>query len=267
MSRNFEVLYRMGQEQDAIAAESSVDVTALLDVRATHTSEDKASRPADAFLDFKATHTSERKASSPADAEILRLVQVLFLSSPNAPRCVLFCGVGTGAGGGNVCMAAAKALSSEVSSRVCLVDAKIVGASPQRPSELDESILPSSKSLEQRGFVAQQIGSNLWFVSVESVGAVGVPNRSTLQMCSGFLELRKEFGYLLIEAPPLGNENIASVLGQVTDGVVLVLEANATRRVTARNAKQILETANVRLLGTVLNNRTFPIPEKLYRRL
>jgi protein-tyrosine kinase len=48
---------------------------------------------------------------------------------------------------------------------------------------------------------------------------------------------------------------------------VLVLEANSTRRVAARKAKQALEAANVRVLGTVLNNRTFPIPEKIYRLL
>jgi len=49
--------------------------------------------------------------------------------------------------------------------------------------------------------------------------------------------------------------------------VVLVLEANATRRVAALSAKEALEAAGVRLLGTVLNDRTFPIPEKLYRKL
>ena len=53
----------------------------------------------------------------------------------------------------------------------------------------------------------------------------------------------------------------------VSDGVVLVLEANSTRRVAARKAQQAVEAANVRVLGTVLNNRTFPIPEKIYRLL
>jgi Mrp family chromosome partitioning ATPase len=48
---------------------------------------------------------------------------------------------------------------------------------------------------------------------------------------------------------------------------VLVLEANSTRRVAARKAKQALEASSVRVLGTVLNNRTFPIPEKIYRML
>jgi Mrp family chromosome partitioning ATPase len=47
----------------------------------------------------------------------------------------------------------------------------------------------------------------------------------------------------------------------------LVIEANSTRRETTRKAKESLEAANVRLLGAVLNKRTFPIPEVFYRKL
>jgi Mrp family chromosome partitioning ATPase len=57
------------------------------------------------------------------------------------------------------------------------------------------------------------------------------------------------------------------LLSRWTDGVVLVLEANATRRDAARRVKEILNAANVSVLGVVLNNRTFPIPDVLYRRL
>ena len=53
----------------------------------------------------------------------------------------------------------------------------------------------------------------------------------------------------------------------MADGVVLVIEANSTRREAARMAKETFESANVKLLGAILNNRTFPIPESLYRKL
>jgi len=53
----------------------------------------------------------------------------------------------------------------------------------------------------------------------------------------------------------------------VTDAAILVVEANETLRIAARKAKETLEAANVRLLGTVLHNRTFPIPEQLYQKL
>jgi len=40
-----------------------------------------------------------------------------------------------------------------------------------------------------------------------------------------------------------------------------------TRRETARTAKEDLTAANVKILGAVLNNHTFSIPENLYKRL
>ena len=52
----------------------------------------------------------------------------------------------------------------------------------------------------------------------------------------------------------------------MTDGVILGLEAGATRRETAGQTKAHLDAAGVRLLGVVLNKRTFPVPEALYRR-
>jgi Mrp family chromosome partitioning ATPase len=61
--------------------------------------------------------------------------------------------------------------------------------------------------------------------------------------------------------------NDAIVLGGQTDGVVLMLKANSSRRESARKAVQELHAANVRTLGAVLNQRTFPIPERLYKRL
>jgi len=57
------------------------------------------------------------------------------------------------------------------------------------------------------------------------------------------------------------------VMGASTDGLVLVLKANSSRRETARGAIHDLRTAKVRVLGAVLNQRTFPIPQSIYDRL
>jgi len=46
-----------------------------------------------------------------------------------------------------------------------------------------------------------------------------------------------------------------------------VLEANATRRESALRIAETLRATQIRVLGAVLNKRTFPIPEGLYNRL
>ena len=80
-------------------------------------------------------------------------------------------------------------------------------------------------------------------------------------------ELRAEFDYVLIDAAALTDAIDAVVLGSGADGVVLVLKANTSRRESARKATQELQNARVRVLGAVLNQRTFPIPDSIYKKL
>jgi Mrp family chromosome partitioning ATPase len=80
-------------------------------------------------------------------------------------------------------------------------------------------------------------------------------------------ELRSEFDYLLIDAPPLNSYADGMIFGRLADGVVLVLEANTTRREAALRVTESLRAMKIPVLGAVLNNRTFPIPEAVYKRL
>jgi hypothetical protein len=80
-------------------------------------------------------------------------------------------------------------------------------------------------------------------------------------------ELRNEFEYAVIHGAAAGISSEAEVLGRLADGIILVLEAHSTRRATARKIKQTLEGAQARILGTVLSERRFPIPDRIYQRL
>ena len=52
------------------------------------------------------------------------------------------------------------------------------------------------------------------------------------------------------------------VISRLTDGVVLVLEGDKTRRAAAEEAASSLHLASIPLLGAVLNKRKSLIPEK-----
>jgi Mrp family chromosome partitioning ATPase len=94
------------------------------------------------------------------------------------------------------------------------------------------------------------------------------PRLASLERFQALIDdLRKDFTYILIDAPPLSEYADASLFAQMADGLVMVLEANDTRRETAQKAKGILDASGVPVIGAVLNNRTYPIPEPLYRRL
>lgn len=59
---------------------------------------------------------------------------------------------------------------------------------------------------------------------------------------------------ILFDAPPILAVTDATVLGAKVDGVLLVVSAGKTRRDYAQRAKQILQTANVHIIGVALTN-------------
>jgi Mrp family chromosome partitioning ATPase len=80
-------------------------------------------------------------------------------------------------------------------------------------------------------------------------------------------ELRREFDFVIIDAPPVSRYADAIPLAKLSDGVVLVIAAESTRREAARTAVVNLRSERIQVLGAVLNKRTFPIPSMIYDRL
>lgn len=249
MSRTFEVLGRMEQDRELFRVPSVI----------------KALPATGSATDSK---ISVSNLEAFTRAEVLRLVQCLFLATNdrNGPRRIVFCGIDDdGAGCKLLCAEIGRCLARQVQSQVCVMDANV--RVPDHISLFD--LLPCDSSSDADDTTAQRvlrrIANNLCVVS-----PLSVPGQDTLTLDQGRALIRNlsdEFAYLVISAPPIGSHGDAALLGQVADGVVLVLEANSTRRAAARKAKLALDAGNIRVLGTVLNNRTFPIPEKLYRRL
>jgi non-specific protein-tyrosine kinase len=66
--------------------------------------------------------------------------------------------------------------------------------------------------------------------------------------------LRDQADMVLIDAPPMLHFFESRLLARLTDGVILVIRAGATDRLTALECRQKLAQDNVPLLGTVLND-------------
>jgi capsular exopolysaccharide synthesis family protein len=79
--------------------------------------------------------------------------------------------------------------------------------------------------------------------------------------------LREQFDHVILDVPATNLYPDPQVIGSIADGVVLVVHAARTRRETVAEAKKRLEIARAKLLGVVLNRRTYPIPGFLYRSL
>jgi Mrp family chromosome partitioning ATPase len=202
-----------------------------------------------------------------------KLVERVFvLPGQQAPRVVVFCGVEFLAGTTGLCARAGQHLAEQTRLPVCLVDADL--HSPSLHDYFSVGNLSGvTKALSQPGPIRDfmhgldgtGLGLSLLPAGLRAEGPSS-PWKSD-RWLSRLHELRREFHYVLILAPPVARYGDAALLGQETDGVIVILESNLTRRETARIATQNLAAAKVQVLGAVLNNRTFPIPESIYRKL
>ncbi len=208
---------------------------------------------------------------SMAQEECLKLVQRIFLQqTPNAGRTVVFAGVDRGNGCSRICVETATILAANTSGSICLVDANF-----RAPSLTGVFGVPNDRGLSDallvdgqvRGSVKQVVPSNLWLMPAGALlpGSPALLNSERLK--TRVEELRREFDFVLIDAPALNLYSDAAALGRVADGVVVVLQADSTRRESALKGLESMREAGIEILGAVLNRRTFPIPNFVYHRL
>lgn len=85
----------------------------------------------------------------------------------------------------------------------------------------------------------------------------GVPNPTELLGNDYFMQLmkaaKKEFDYIIIDAPPLGSVIDAAILTRVCDGAIMVIECNAISYRMGQTIKKQLAQTGVRILGAILN--------------
>lgn len=200
-----------------------------------------------------------------AKEQIRSLVRQVFSPGwPKPARQVAFSAIDQKTNVMNVCEAIAHELSAQVSGSVCMAAASntcFVSTLPYEEQAFEPEHFPPFRSS------AQQLSYNLWKLSQ------GTRNEAPRSVVSPALararlnDLRLQFDYTILNCPSAGQYSELALLGQFCDGVVLVLNADSTRRVAAQKVQQMLQASNTRILGAVLLGRRFPIPEGLYKKL
>jgi Mrp family chromosome partitioning ATPase len=196
------------------------------------------------------------------DQQINALVQQLFFRRESAPtRHVGFVTVDASTDSAALCLQVASAVAEDDRYDVGLVDA----STDSLPLETQLGI-----STPSRTEATWAIGPHLWMVPRQSwlPDHRGSDNRGLRVTSHNLLRLRElteEFDFSILRCAQASW--LTASIGQSCDGLVLVLNANKTRRIVATQIKDQLRKAQVPLLGTVLANRQFPVPQGLYRSL
>jgi capsular exopolysaccharide synthesis family protein len=258
MSRNFELLQNLGREREMFEAPAQID-TAV---------EEPVMKIAPPPVELQPLQLKMEEAQRD---EMFKLVQRVFMTPGSGRgRMVVVSAMEAGNGCSWICARMAEVLASQVSGSVCVVDANL-----RSPGLHREFNVPNHYGLTDalqvaepiRRFVTSLTRPNLSLLSCGAQVERMENMLSSDRMRALLPELQREFDYVLIDAPPIESGDESVVLGRSSEGIILVLRANASRRESARKAVRDLESANVRVLGAVLNQRTFPVPESIYRKL
>jgi Mrp family chromosome partitioning ATPase len=253
MSKNFELLQKLGKEQDLLQSPAAGNGHAVLN------------QPGAAAA-----------AASPAPVkpgleEINSFVQQVFLlSGATIPRTVVFTSTEPGTGCSWVAARTAEVLAGRIAGSVCVVDANLrdPGLHPQFGIENGPGLSEALQQMDPvRSLVRTSSLPNL-FVMTSGKSSEGVqPLLVSDRMRTRINEMRSEFDFVLIDACAMSVAGDAVSLGGISDGVVLVLKANASRKETARQVVKDLQQGKGKVLGAILNQRQFPIPNAIYKRL
>lgn len=201
-----------------------------------------------------------------ASNQIHSLIQQVFLSR-HACRVVVISAIDPQADVGELSLQVGRALSTETPKNVCVVTGSDSGAAKSCFDSSFSNVILSNGGSSVFYESSRQISEKLWLLPQELFWDGPGVNFAADVLSRRLDQLRATFDFAVIQAPAAGCNGIASLLGRLADGVILVIEAHQTRRIAARKTLLDLKAADARLLGIVLRGRTFPIPEKLYRRV
>jgi Mrp family chromosome partitioning ATPase len=199
--------------------------------------------------------------------EISRLVQSLFFSQKGRElRNIVFCGVEDDSGSSFLCADVGRNLAAR-SELVCLVDANLPACNLSR--YFGVSLVPPRNTffpppVKER---CVKVETNLWLARPDLLANEQGALLPADEIARVFARLRSVYSFVLIDTQSTSVSRDAALFGNLADAAVLVVEASVTRKPAARKAKEFLDAAGVLLIGTILNNRSFPIPETLYKRI
>ena len=180
-------------------------------------------------------------------------------------RVVAFTSATRGEGVSQVVNVMAKELAAQTQRRVVHVDAAAFGrlnlADPSHISshceetEIDNLLTLSVAERSPHVMAAQTLrGASDWDAG-----------REYRKACLD--ALRWNFDYVLIDCRSPVVSSDAITLAPVIDGVALVVKAAQTRRRQIQHCQEMIASAGGNFLGFVLNQRQYPVPDWLYRRL
>jgi protein-tyrosine kinase len=107
--------------------------------------------------------------------------------------------------------------------------------------------------------------SNLFFAPISFQASLVTPLKDLSATSDLWMKLKERFDLILIDSSSDSNSTESIALSRNTDGVILVLEAEKSRRRMVKNIIKRISGNGGTVLGVVLNKRKYHIPKFLYK--
>jgi len=143
-------------------------------------------------------------------------------------------------------------------------------------SPLKESIRGETKGLSdwflENGFPLKSIlhqttVQNLYFLLPGNAKSDPLRMQESIRFSELLNELKEDFSCIVIDSSPLQYYPESNLLATKVDGVLLVVQAEKTRREIVIDTKTKLNSIHANLLGVVLNRKKYYIPKIIYNLL
>ncbi|MFH1441418.1 MAG: polysaccharide biosynthesis tyrosine autokinase [Candidatus Omnitrophota bacterium] len=195
--------------------------------------------------------------------------QIYLIMKDKELKSVLIASASKGEGTSEIIANLGTYFSKTAGYKVLIIDANLRNPAMQHFFRITDvqglvELLEGKASFDQ---AVQDLGGNLniLFAGKSAFNPVTILGSHAMQEL--LKQAKEKYDIILIDSAGLSGNKDGAVVASFIDGVVLVVNEGKTRKQVIKNAIAPLENKRVVILGAILNNRTFPIPEKLYRRL
>ena len=109
------------------------------------------------------------------------------------------------------------------------------------------------------------VGNNLHVLPTSKPASNPITLLDSSKMFDIINEGREIYDLILIMCPDLKSFSDAVILSSITDGTALIVNEGKLHRQVARHSIAPLEKNNVNIIGVIINNRNYVIPEIIYK--
>jgi len=196
-----------------------------------------------------------------------RSIERLIAQIPGAPM-IMFSSAQPGEGKTTVCGSFAAMLAQSFGKSVLILDGDRNHVLSRRFGSRGDAmvaLLAKSPGGPLPGAIRVGARGSIAAVPITSLDGADNGDSPELEIIASIKDrLAATFDYILIDSPPLAYASWSASIGPMTDGVILVIEAERTRWPVALNAKRGFEDGGAKVLGVFLNKRRLYIPRQIY---